>query len=223
MTSSESDNTERFERLFHEHVGEIAGYCRWRSALAHDAEDSLAEVFLTAWRRIGDIPADASAARVWLYATARRVTANHLRAARRRKGLLERLFSHSRTGDLRSLQAHDPRAEVVHEALRRLKPADQEALLLAEWQQLASAEMATVMGCSASSARGRVHRARKRFREEFERLDSERREAQDDFAPAPPLASVTPIAASPSLARTTLFGHRPLPLAEEASLDRLQA
>ena len=43
-------------------------------------------------------------------------------------------------------------------------------LLLAEWEGLAPAEIAAVMGCLTVTARGRLHRARRRFRAAFEEL-----------------------------------------------------
>jgi RNA polymerase sigma-70 factor (ECF subfamily) len=51
-------------------------------------------------------------------------------------------------------------------------------LLLAEWEALSPAQIATVMGCLAITARGRLHRARRRFRAAFEALL-----ASDDSTP----------------------------------------
>ena len=42
------------------------------AAQTSDAQDAAADVFLTAWRRLDELP-EGDAARVWLYATARRV------------------------------------------------------------------------------------------------------------------------------------------------------
>src|SRR4029453_17485333 len=84
------DAKRRFDELFAQHRSDIVAYCRWRAAAASDAEDAVAEVFLTAWRRLNRIP-ERDAARVWLYATARRVLANQHRSRRRRLALSERL------------------------------------------------------------------------------------------------------------------------------------
>jgi RNA polymerase sigma-70 factor (ECF subfamily) len=59
---------------------------------------------------------------------------------------------------------------LVHEALRRLGPRDREVLLLAEWEGLSVTEIAGVLGCLAVTARGRLHRARRRFRAVYEAL-----------------------------------------------------
>jgi RNA polymerase sigma-70 factor (ECF subfamily) len=70
----------------------------------------------------------------------------------------------------------------VHAALRRLGARDREVLLLAEWEGLTAAQIAAVVGCLTVTARGRLHRARLRFRAVFEQLareenDEPRREA----------------------------------------------
>jgi len=159
--------TARFDELYAEYRTRIFAYCRTRSRTAADGEDALAEVFMIAWRRLDEIP-EGDAARAWLYATARRVTANQLRSARRSVSLLERLSAwHKDLAFYDSTDANDAH-ELVHAALGRLKPIDREILLLAEWERLSSTEIATVTGCSSNSARGRLHRARRRFREAYE-------------------------------------------------------
>lgn len=170
MTDAESQRTARFDELFRANVADIAAYCRWRTRSSADADDALAETFLAAWRRLDDVPARGPEARVWLYATARRVTANQHRAARRRMGLVDRIVR-SRNESVPARAVTDgPDAERVRSALAQLSARDREVLLLAEWEELSSAKAARVMGCSEGSARGRLHRARKRFRAAFERL-----------------------------------------------------
>ena len=61
-----------------------------------------------------------------------------------------------------------PLAADVYEALAALAPRDREVLLLAEWEGLTPTEIARVMRCPVVTARGRLHRARRRFRAAFE-------------------------------------------------------
>lgn len=159
--------TARFDELYTEYRTRILAYCRTRSRSAADGEDALAEVFLIVWRRLDEIP-EGDAARAWLYATARRVTANQLRSARRSVSLLERISAWRGDPALYDFAEANDAHELVHAALGRLKPIDREVLLLAEWERLSSAEIAAVTGCSSTSARGRLHRARRRFREAYE-------------------------------------------------------
>ncbi|HJQ90461.1 MAG TPA: sigma factor [Acidimicrobiia bacterium] len=80
--SGEARRRQRFDALFEAHRLDIASYCNWRTSSRADAEDAVAEVFLVAWRKIDLVPS--GAARAWLYATARRVTANTRRSLHRR-------------------------------------------------------------------------------------------------------------------------------------------
>jgi RNA polymerase sigma-70 factor, ECF subfamily len=165
VTASEAESRRRFEALFEAYGPDIVSYCGWRADSATDAQDAVAEVFLTAWRRLDGVP-DGHAARVWLYATARRVVANQRRSSRRRRALHERLALEAGAGAAPATSS----TELVHEALRRLAARDREVLLLAEWEGLSPTEIAAVLGCPAVTARGRMHRARARFRTAYEEL-----------------------------------------------------
>jgi RNA polymerase sigma factor (sigma-70 family) len=167
MTGSD-ERRRRFDDLFAAHSADVVSYCGWRAGSASDAQDAAAEVFLTAWRRLDELPRG-DAARLWLYATARKVIANQRRSSRRRAALHDRLAIEA------AGRPHEPPAAagdetLVHEALRRLGPRDREVLLLAEWEGLSPAEIASVVGCLAVTARGRLHRARRRFRTIFQEL-----------------------------------------------------
>jgi RNA polymerase sigma-70 factor (ECF subfamily) len=162
----DEDRTRRFEALVAAWCPDVVAYCRWRAVSAADAQDAVSEVLLTAWRRLDDVP-DGDAARVWLYATARRVIANQRRSGRRRAALHERLALEAAAA--RPATESSETALVV-EALRRVAPRDREVLLLSEWEQLSAAEIGEVLGCLTVTARGRLHRARRRFRTVFEDL-----------------------------------------------------
>ena len=183
MGEGEREGRQRFDALFASYSSDIVAYCGWRAASPSDAQDAAAEVFLTAWRRLDELP-EGDAARVWLYATARRVLANQRRSSRRQAALYERLAL-----DGAAVAEEPPSADreetLVHEALGRLRQRDREILLLAEWEGLSPAQIAAVIACPAITARGRLHRARRRFRTAFESLlvrddsDQPRREASE--------------------------------------------
>jgi RNA polymerase sigma factor (sigma-70 family) len=168
MGRSESERARRFDVLFANYSADIVAYCGWRAPSASDAQDAVADVFLTAWRRLDQLP-EGDAARVWLYATARRVIANQRRSSRRRVALQERLALEAATRP-QARPPPDPEETLVHAALRRLGPRDREVLLLAEWEGLSPAQIAAVLGCLTVTARGRLHRARRRFQAAFEEL-----------------------------------------------------
>jgi RNA polymerase sigma factor (sigma-70 family) len=166
VSERDPERRRRFDALFASYSSDIVAYCTWRAASASDAQDAVAEVFLTAWRRLDELP-DGDDARVWLYATARRVIANQRRSNRRRFALQERLAQEAASTPQES---SDGEQAAVRDALRRLGPRDREILLLAEWEGLSPAQIAGVMGCLTVTARGRLHRARRRFRAAFEEV-----------------------------------------------------
>src|SRR3954447_23336556 len=150
----------RFSHLYRENARELLGYALRRSSDPDDAADVVAETFLVAWRRLGDVPLDCEA-RLWLYGTARRVLANQDRGGRRRDRLTERLREELR----RELPAQGTvQRSAFLEALAQLREADRELLMLIGWEELTPSEAARALGISSRAARTRLHRARRRLR-----------------------------------------------------------
>jgi RNA polymerase sigma factor (sigma-70 family) len=167
MSGGGAERRRRFEALFASYLEDVVAYCRWHADSPSDAQDAVADVFLIAWRRPDAVP-DGEAARAWLYATARRVLANQRRGTRRRRALVERLAGEAATAAPRFPSGHA--GTLVSEALGRLHERDREVLLLSEWEGLTPAEIAGVVGCLEVTARGRLHRARRRFRAVYDEL-----------------------------------------------------
>jgi RNA polymerase sigma factor (sigma-70 family) len=166
MPESADERGRRFDALFASYGSDMVAYCSWRAESASDAQDAAAEVFLAAWRRLDQLP-EGEEARLWLYATARRVLANQRRSNRRRLALQERLTLEAAAAPAEPPSLGQDEA-LVHEALHRLEPGDREVLLLAEWEGLTAAQIAAVLDCLTVTARGRLHRARRRFQAAFE-------------------------------------------------------
>jgi RNA polymerase sigma-70 factor (ECF subfamily) len=170
----------RFARLYVEHGPDVLAYSLRRAERPDDAAEILAETFLIAWRRLEDVPSGAEA-RLWLYGVARRTLANHRRGDLRRVRLARRLQAEVSAGPP-ALAAPDAEGAAMLDALKLLEKADQEVLLLAGWEELEPAEIAQVLGISAGTARGRLHRARYRLRTKL---------AGDDVVPGPQVNELT--------------------------------
>jgi RNA polymerase sigma-70 factor (ECF subfamily) len=151
----------QFSALFAAHYPDLLRYAVRRVG-PDAAPDVVADVFLVAWRRRAELPADAP--RVWLYGVAANVVANQLRSERRRSRLRSRLADEPPATPA-------PVNERVLAALGRLRPAEQEVLRLTEWEQLSADEAAVVLGCSPGAFRVRLHRARRKFAAELETED----------------------------------------------------
>jgi RNA polymerase sigma-70 factor (ECF subfamily) len=163
------DRRDRFERIYHATYEPILAFARRRTATPEDAADVVAETFLVAWRRLDEVP-DLPEARLWLYATARRVLANQRRGQQRHQRLAARIRdagTGTRGGTPVGVAVDDRDTLVITAAFSRLKTEDREVLALVGWEGLNAAELARVLGCRAGTARARLHRARKRFAREL--------------------------------------------------------
>jgi RNA polymerase sigma factor (sigma-70 family) len=154
----------RFEAVYAAHRGPILGYVLRRTDNPDDAADVIAETFLTAWRRLEDMPRDPQA-RLWLYGVARRVLANHHRGERRRSALTDRLRA-DLAAEYRPAEFDGDQARIA-EAFRRLPAGDRELLALSAWEGLGYGQIAVVLGCSRNAVRLRLFRARKRLAAEL--------------------------------------------------------
>jgi RNA polymerase sigma factor (sigma-70 family) len=157
----------RFRALFDTHRRLVLGYALRRVDEPADAADVVADTFLIAWRKLGDVP-EGEAARAWLLGVARRVLANQRRGERRRSGLADRL-----AGELAAVlpaERVSERDEAVRHALARVSEEDRELLLLAGWEGLSPSEIAVATGTLAVTVRSRLHRARRRLRAELTAL-----------------------------------------------------
>jgi RNA polymerase sigma-70 factor, ECF subfamily len=139
--------------MFTEHYPKVLAYVRRRSP--QDANDVVSEVFLTAWRRLDRVPADALP---WLLGVARRVLANTRRASGRHPTVA--------LADVatEASPATDPAERLaVAQAFARLSERDREVLMLVAWDGLTGARAARALGCSVAAFHVRLHRARGRL------------------------------------------------------------
>jgi RNA polymerase sigma-70 factor (ECF subfamily) len=156
----------RFRVIF-AHLGAVTAYARRRGSL--DADAVAAETMAIAWRRLADVPADD--ALPWLYATARNLVLAEARRRSRRTALREP------DEDIQPPEVSllDPPLE---QALRSLRPADREALLLVAWEDLTPSQAATALGVNPTAFRVRLFRARGRLREALAAAADDRRPPQ---------------------------------------------
>jgi RNA polymerase sigma-70 factor (ECF subfamily) len=154
-----------FAALFEAHYGAVVAYARRRGVSWDEAHDVAAEVFRVAWRRSQRVPPEAP--RPWLLAVARRCLANHRRAGLRWRGLVDRAasaFGAAPPPPGPEDVATDTADEELARALASLPARDREVLWLVAWDGLTHAEVARVLGISASGVSNRVVRARARLR-----------------------------------------------------------
>jgi RNA polymerase sigma factor (sigma-70 family) len=172
---------QRFEAMWRDHAAALFGYAFRRTASVDDAWDVVAEVYLTAWRRVDDVP-DLTE-RPWLFVTARNVMANQSRGHRRQSELAAQIAAHVIVTD-----PTEPSSDtsMVNEALSRLSTSDRELVQLVTWDGLTPAEAAVVLKIPPARVRVRLHRARARLRGHL--LDLGIR-TEDEHWPVPQLSA----------------------------------
>jgi RNA polymerase sigma-70 factor (ECF subfamily) len=129
-----------------------------------EIHDVVAETFLTAWRRMNDVPDDALP---WLLGTARHHIANRRRSSRRRQALDRRLVDGAVESPEYQPEISDVDERLV-EAIKRLPTKEREALMLVAWDGLDPRRAARAVGCSSGAFRVRLHRARSRIKRELD-------------------------------------------------------
>ena len=161
----------RFDQLYRRYHADVNAYCRRRVAIDR-VDDVVAETFLTAWRRIDDVP-DGDAALMWLYRVAYRTVGHQWRTTSRRRRLEERLAvipePPNETPD--DSAVHSDEVRRVLEAAAHLSDRDAEILRLASWEHLSRAEIAEVLDIDPNAVSQRLHRARANLAKHFARLE----------------------------------------------------
>ena len=150
---------QRFERIYQVHSRAVYAYFLRRTDPA-SAQDGTAQTFLVAWRRLAEVP-EGEATLFWLYATARRVLANSQRATRRFARLVGRVAGLGAPDPPRPdtiVLRREADQEVLH-ALSLLRPADQELLRLAVWEEIPRDRLAEMYGCTPHAVSERISRA----------------------------------------------------------------
>jgi RNA polymerase sigma factor (sigma-70 family) len=165
----------RFVRLYEAHYASVWAYCR-RRIDPDRVDDAVADVFLTAWRRIEELPPE-DRVLPWLYGVAYRVLAHEWRGASRTLRLREKLGAvgvHAIDMPAEQVVMREE-SRLVVEAAARLKGSDREILRLAVWEELKQAQIAVALGISTDAVKKRLSRARRRANE-YVRLEKKRRQ-----------------------------------------------
>ena len=162
----------RFGEIYRRYYRPIRDYCRRRVA-GDVVDDAVSEVFLTAWRRLDDVPAG-DAALVWLYGVAYRVIGHQWRTTARRRRLdvrMRAVVDRPVSAPDESMLDGDERRRVL-EAISRLGDTDAEVLRLVAWEHLTVVEIAAVLEIAPNAAAQRLHRARGNLGREYRQLQS---------------------------------------------------
>lgn len=159
MSRVRSGEIELLGQLFELHHRQLYRYFMARTSDRESSEDAVQEVFHRVLRYRARFRGEGSFG-VWLYTIARNVLANHYgrRAAASSLEGIEEL----------RVAAFDPilneSQRILHWALSQLEDGEREIVILSRFEELSMDDVGQIVGCSASTARVRLHRAILRLR-----------------------------------------------------------
>jgi RNA polymerase sigma factor (sigma-70 family) len=155
---------QQFEVLYSEHQSDVLAFFL-RRLEREEAVEAAADVFVTAWRRIDDVPVGTDGRR-WLFGVARNELRNHERSVRRRVRLAARVGVEPVVSPAipETVVVRHEEEEETLEALDRLTSRDREVVLLRLWEEASFDDIAAIVGCSRHAAEQRYGAALKRFR-----------------------------------------------------------
>ena len=145
------------------------------------AEDVQQEVWLTVFRRIGEL-VNPHRFKTWLYRTTRHRAIDFLRREKRELNLLQ-----ANAGDIAELFEGSVKWTVetsahpgLDAALASLSPAHREVLILRFWEEMSYTGIGLIVGCSVGTVRSRLHHAKRNLNKALEEDPSPRSKRDRD-------------------------------------------
>lgn len=168
IRAGEGDD-DAFAALVDRHISGLLALAGHLMGNRHDAEDTVQDAFLSAWRRLPQFRGDA-AFRTWMY---RIVTNRCLSVLRSRPTPTTPLDAGpepaqtSGTGQPERAAESHAATDALTRALARLDPGQRACWVLRELHGLHYDEIAQVTGISEQAVRGRLYRARRTLAQEM--------------------------------------------------------
>ncbi|MEU7896064.1 RNA polymerase sigma factor [Nonomuraea sp. NPDC049152] len=158
---------EGFREIFDAYFGEIHRYVAQRLG-PDDAEDVVAETFLTAFRKRDRYDPSRASVRSWLYGIATNLVGKHRRAEIRALRAMDRVSADRDVSGLADVVAVRVSAQSLGPslagAIARLGKGDRDVLLLVALAGLSHEEISTALGIPYGTVGSRLNRARKKLR-----------------------------------------------------------
>ncbi|MCC2672582.1 MAG: polymerase sigma factor, sigma-70 family [Armatimonadetes bacterium] len=169
-------DVDAFAQLHAKHEAAIQRHAYCLLGSQEDALDACQETFVKAFVAIPKFRGECTL-RVWLLRICTNVCRNQLRTqVRRRETSMDAGGEHAPAApaaDPLELVEQRRLARLFRTALDRLAPGHREIIVLRDLEDLSTAEIAAVIGCSAASVPVKLFRARARLKEQLQRLTRE--------------------------------------------------
>ncbi len=174
-----SVNETRFNEVFSAYHDAIFRYAMRRCSY-DDALSIVSDTFLTAWRRVQDLPAGDEAL-LWLYKVASHCVDNQRRGQHRYLRLVTRVADSAPMRDWSESETAPSDYIELHLALAQLNSGDRELLRLLTWEELSHDQVGRVLGITANAVALRARRARQSLRLKLDDQRHARRRAGHEW------------------------------------------
>ncbi len=159
---------EDFERLYAEHAEPLLGFLVYRTGDRPLAEDLLADTFERVLRARRPFDRRKASEKTWLYTIALNLLRDHARRSATGNRAMERVTAGERRPPTeRELEAVEHR-DSVQRALATLSVEEREAIALRYGADLTVPEIAKLKGEKLTTIEGRVYRALRKLKDDFE-------------------------------------------------------
>lgn len=161
---------EAFQILYERYRGPIFRFAYRLLGSVEAAEDVAHDCFLSLIREPDRFDATKASLRTYLYAAARNQAAKRYQSLGRETGIEELVepISPEQQGPMARV-LNDELGGEIERAIASLPPAQREALVLFEYEDLSLAEIAAVVGADSNTVKVRVFRAREKLRARLDR------------------------------------------------------
>ena len=180
MTFSESENTDlirrahndpdAFAQLYLSHYDGVFHYCLRRLFDRHSAEDVTSTVFFKVMHNLSSFDGSAIDFRSWLFRIATNAVNDHLRDAKRRAVVLQRVERNNRAESVFAIGSDDVLLEkkaLIKQAILSLKPRYQTVITLRFFENMKLTEIAACLGKNPSTIRTWLNRATAKLRKKL--------------------------------------------------------
>lgn len=164
-------DAEAFGALFERHSRAVYNFAFRSTANWAVAEDAASDVFLTAWRRRGEVVFTTESGSVlpWLLGVAANQLRNQRRSRWRAAGALDRLNANEvqpdHSDETVGRLADEAQMADVQAVVEQLPDHERDVLALCAWSGLDYAEAAIALGVPVGTVRSRLSRARAHLKE----------------------------------------------------------
>jgi RNA polymerase sigma-70 factor (ECF subfamily) len=161
------DNPDAFGKLYERYVDRIFAFAYLRTHDEALARDITSATFEKALRHLHRYQWRGISFGAWLYRIARNEIAQHYRRI-----FLPLPDHHPANFDTERIVQTNEQHDSLYKALKRLSRTDQELVAMRFFDDLSSAEIAEILGCSVDNVYRRLYRALSRLRKQLEQIES---------------------------------------------------